>query len=406
MSMNAVYALNGILDHFRGKGISLLFILAAVPCIVTAASGGSFYVAVDGRPDNDGSAARPWPSIEHALSRVGAGNTIIVKPGLYRGAVQIRNHPARPEGPPTVIRSEVKWKAVINGGESEAINIVDCPGIVIDGFEICGARADGVSMNTDGGTLRNCWVHHNGAMGVSSHNHKNVTIEANLIEFNGGNIQYHHGVYVDGEHPAIRRNIIRHNSGYGLHLYPSIKDAVVSQNLVHGHAHQAGIIVACPEGGGRNLIANNTVADNARCIEIWRGDGEKVFNNILAGPGQALAFSHNTKNVAADHNLCRRDPAHQGPHSMVADPQFVDPSRGLYWLQAGSPAIGRGTPDQARPTDFWGRPTRRGPAPDLGAFAFVPSLADPQKRIGWYGYPYRFHPKGDMELPDLWALPE
>ena len=93
----------------------------------------------------------------------------------------------------------MKWKAVVNGGEGAAINVVDCPGIVIDGFEVSGARGEGISMNTDLGTVRNCWVHNNDHMGVSSHGHRGVRIEANLIEFNGCNIQFHHGVYADGE---------------------------------------------------------------------------------------------------------------------------------------------------------------------------------------------------------------
>ena len=140
--------------------------------------------------------------------------------------------------------------------------MVDCPGVVLDGFEVSGARGDGISMNTDLGTVRNCWVHNNEHMGVSSHSHRGVRIEANLIEFNGCNIQFHHGVYASGEGLSVCRNIVRHNSGYGLHLYPSIKGATVSQNLVFGHVYQSGIIVSCPEGGGRNLVVHNTVVGN------------------------------------------------------------------------------------------------------------------------------------------------
>ena len=219
---------NGIM--MRYVWCNLIVMLTA-----TAAPAASYFVAVDGQAGNDGSHAKPWPSVEFALSKVGAGNTIIVRPGVYRGPWQIRNHPAEPGGPPTIIQSEVKWKAVVNGGEGEAINVVDCPGIVLDGFEVSGARGEGISMNTDLGTVRNCWVHNNDHMGVSSHGHRGVRIEANLIEFNGCNIQFHHGVYADGEGLTVCRNIVRHNSGYGLHLYPSIKDATVSQNLVFGH---------------------------------------------------------------------------------------------------------------------------------------------------------------------------
>ena len=148
---------NGIM--MRYVWCNLIVMLTA-----TAAPAASYFVAVDGQAGNDGSHAKPWPTVEFALSKVGTGNTIIVRPGVYRGPWQIRNHPAEPGGSPTIIQSEVKWKAVVNGGEGAAINVVDCPGIVLDGFEVSGARGQGISMNTDLGTVRNCWVHANGKL--------------------------------------------------------------------------------------------------------------------------------------------------------------------------------------------------------------------------------------------------
>ncbi len=385
-----------------------LVVLATLTTI--SADAGTYYVAHSGTQENDGSLAKPWPSVEFALSKVGPGNTVIVRPGNYQNTWQIRDQPAKPGGPPTIVKSEVKWKAAVHGGPGEGINVVDCPGIVLDGFEVSGSRGDGISMNTDLGTVRNCWVHNNDHMGISSHNHRGVRIEANLIEFNGCNIQFHHGVYADGEGLSVYRNIVRHNSGYGLHLYPSIKGATVSQNLVFGHVYQSGIIVACPAGGGRNLIVHNTVVGNAGGISIWRGDGEKVFNNILVSSGEVLACSRDSKNVTADYNLCGPGTmpgaviARQGPHSTSADPRFVKPGYGVFWLRPDSPAIGTGSPEYAPAIDFWGRPLPHGKAPDLGAFAFEPTLATEKARIGWYGWPYRFAPQGEMELSDPWVL--
>jgi hypothetical protein len=55
--------------------------------------------------------------------------------------------------------------------------------------------------------------------------------------------------------------------------------------------------------------------------------------------------------------------------------------------------------------DFWGRHGQPGRIPDLGAFAFEPSLATEQAAVGWQGYPYRFAVKGEMELRNLWVQP-
>ena len=223
-----------------------------VAAVATSADAGYYYVATDGEEDNDGSTEKPWHSVEYALSKVGGGKTIIVKPGIYRGPIQIAKQYAGTEEKPTVIKSAAKWQAVVIGAPYHVISNGDgCDWVVIDGFEVLGGRYDGIKMNGDHNTVRNCWVHNNKAMGIAMHNKKGGVIENNLIEFNGNHIQFDHGVYADGEELTIRGNIIRHNASYGLHLYPSIKNSVIANNLVCGQIRRRGIIVSCPEGGGQ-----------------------------------------------------------------------------------------------------------------------------------------------------------
>ena len=57
--------------------------------LASAAEAGTFYVATDGKPTNDGSRDKPWPSVEFALQKVGSGNTIVVRPGIYRGPITV-----------------------------------------------------------------------------------------------------------------------------------------------------------------------------------------------------------------------------------------------------------------------------------------------------------------------------
>ena len=267
-----------------------------IATIAMAANAETYYIATDGKADNDGSKEKPWHSVEYALSKVGGGHTIIVKPGIYRGPVRIAKQYAGTKENPTIIKSEVKWKAVIVGAPYHVISNGDgCDWVVIDGFEVMGARYDGVKMNGDYNTVRNCWVHNNAHMGVAMHNQKGGVIENNLIEFNGSHVQFHHGVYASGDRLTIRANIIRHNAGYGLHLYSSIKNSVIANNLVYGHARKPGIIVACPSGGGKNIIVNNTVALNNGAISIWDGNGEVVVNNILVADGELFSLDQDTR---------------------------------------------------------------------------------------------------------------
>src|SRR5262245_19715660 len=364
------------------------------------------YVATDGKADGDGSKDKPFSSVEAALGKVGGGHTIIVKSGVYRGPIQIARRFAGTKETPTTIKAEIKWKAIIIGSSGHVIsNDDDCHWVTVDGFQVQGARYDGIKMNGDHNVVRNCWVHNNQAMGVAMHNKRHGFIENNLIEFNGSHIQFDHGVYSDGDDLVIRGNVVRHNASYGLQLYPSLKNSVIANNVVHGQVRRRGIIVACPKGGGQNRIINNTVVED-QPLTIWGGDGELVANNILVGRGgEALFLDQQTRNVSADYNLCVPKSERQGAHGVTDDPMFVEAARGLFGLRAESPARGKGNPEHAPATDFWGRPRARGQPPDLGAMPFVLELASPQARKRFEGsWAYYRHGSGGT-IPDLWVLP-
>lgn len=379
-------------------GVFLLIIL-----LTASASAETYYVAADGSEDNDGSKEKPWSSVEFALSKVGGGHTIVVRPGIYRGPIQIGKQYAGTKENPTVIKSEEKWKAVIVGAPYHVISNGDgCDWVVIDGFEAMGGRYDGIKMNGDYNTVRNCWVHNNKAMGVAMHNKKGGVIENNLIEFNGDHVQFDHGVYASGDGLTLRGNVVRHNASYGLHLYSSIKNSVVANNLVYGQVRDRGIIVSCPEGGGKNVIVNNTVVEN-HPLTIWNGDGEVVVNNILVSDSEVFSFNDDTKNVLIDYNLCMPGSDLQGQHGITGDPRFVDAGKGVFWLRKDSPAIGKGSPEYAPGMDFWGRPRSKDQAPDLGAFPFLPFLITDQARaVLEYGWAYHRH--GTGTIPDFWVL--
>ena len=343
----------------------------------------------------------------YALEQAGAGSTIVVKPGIYRGPITIATRFAGTAERPTVIRSEVKWQAIVIGSEVNCIwTDPDCNWVVIDGFQVMGARFDGIKLIGDHNTVRNCWSHNNGSMGIASHGRRDVTIERNLVEYNGSHVQFHHGLYVGGVGARIIGNVIRHNAGWGLHLYPEISDSVIANNLVYGQAQRPGMILACPEGGGRNRVVNNTFADNGAGIDIVRGNGEVIANNVIAAPFDPIVFHQDTRDCLVDHNLCSPPSEHQGPHGRTSDPLFVDRAKDVYWLAAGSPAIGGGSAQYAPQSDFWGRPMAAGRPVDIGCFPFAPELTGEGARAGWYyAWPYQYYPNQEMGMPDLWLPP-
>ena len=383
--------------------VSIILLLATTALGAPAAI---CFVGTDGKPENDGSREKPWPSVEYALSKVGPGHSIVVQPGIYRGPIQIPRQYAGTKDAPTVIKSEVKWKAIIVGAPVHAIsNGGECHWVTIDGFEVQGARYDGIKMSGDHNVVRNCWVHNNQAMGVAMHGRRGGVIENNLIEFNGSHVQFDHGIYADGEDLVVRGNVVRHNASFGLHLYPSIKNSRIENNVVHGQVKRRGIIVACPKGGGRNHIVNNTVVDDAP-LTIWNGDGEVVANNILFGSqDDPIVLDNNTRSVLVEYNLCTPKSSRQETNGITGNPMFVDVGKGLFWLRAESPARGKGAHAHAPETDFWGRSRPKDQLMDLGAMPFNPDLAKAEARHRFeFGWAYYRHGSGGT-IPDFWVLP-
>jgi parallel beta-helix repeat protein len=290
-------------------------------------------------------------------------------------------------------KSEKKWGAVLTGEKNRGFdNDTGADWITVDGFEVVGARIDGIKMIGQHNVVRNCWVHNSASQGILG----GTIIENNLVEFNGQNIQFMHGVYTSGDGLVIRGNIVRYNACFGLHLYSKLSNSLVANNVCYGN--RAGIIVACPDGGGKNKIIGNTVVDNGAGIIIWNGKGEIVANNLVVAPQDPLQLIVNTTDVDAHNNLLLTANRAAELQGRANDPGFVNPGKSNYYLKANSPAIGKGDPKYA--SDFWGRPVSNKKATDIGAFAYDPLLTT--QSDGWeYGWPYKFY----ETVPDFWTFP-
>ncbi len=362
----------------------------------------------------DGSSAHPWATASYAVGRAktespGVANTILFKPGVYNSFTLSPSCNGTAEAPLT-IASEIKWKAIIQGNPiGHGIYLASGTlWIVVDGFEVTGATFDGIKVSGNYSTVKNCWVHNNTQMGISMHGRTNGTIERNLIEYNGTHIQFHHGIYVDGNNHLFNANVIRHNAGNGMQLYPSISHSVIINNLVYGNRgiYKSGILVSCPTGGGQNIIANNTIADNINYgISVWTGNGEIVANNIFYGNVNHTSFTATT-NIIALNNLIFNPTTStlSGTGTIYADPNFVDSELGAYWLAQGSPASASGNITYLPTNDFWGN-TYSG-LPYIGAFAYRPELVPLTYRtetLGWEdGYGYAHSSSGVLCGPDYW----
>jgi len=394
------------------KFLTLSLFLMVLICLLTdsALVGAEYWISADGSVSATGSYDNPFKSINVALAKVGGSNTFIFKPGYYNEG-QINLWPKYSGSPehPTTLKSQYKYGAVLNGSLYHIIDIKEgCKWVVIDGFEICGAMFTGAKIMGDYCVVRNCRLYFNG-FGVQAHDANNIIIiERNLIEFNGKHPQFDHGIYADGNGLIIRNNIIRFNSGCGVHLYPSAVHSLVENNLIYDN-HGCGVLFYCPEGGGANRIINNTIADNGSGIIVKNGRDEIIANNIIWQNGNQPSiqptFGGTLDNVRIVNNILspKIDTAEE---NLSNDPLFLNPSKGWYFLKENSPARKNGLTKYMPSNNFFGNERKSNAESYIGCFEFNESLLKVETSrdlyLGWSYYGSPTSPRYDLWNLDIY----
>jgi len=343
-------------------------VVAGYACLTALGHSREFFVAPSGNVTNPGTAALPWPSISVALSNALGGDIISVLPGTYSEAVVVELS-GSPESP-TVIRSPLKWDANLKGSPSHGIYIADgVTNVVIDGLQVQDAAIDGVKVGS-WATVRNCWIHHSRHQGIAAHNTQQTVIEYNLVELNGTDPTLDHGMYLSGTNVIIRGNVVRRNKTYGCQIYAdppaSSANCQFYGNLVYGN--RDALTVWSPTLQ-TNYVFNNTLIADRYVLIADRGT-VCATNNILVGTkARQVLCAEEGASIRADYNLTPVPGRQRGAHDVVvADPGFVNPAAGLYWLRPNSPAWGAAFEQLNPPPDFFGR--KRSRVLSIGAFPF------------------------------------
>lgn len=327
-----------------------------------------FFVSPQGSETNCGTASSPWPSVAVALNNASGGDVITLLPGVYSEPVVVELSGTAEF--PTVIRSQRKWDAILQGSPSHGLYIADgVTNVVIDGLQVAGAGIDGVKVGSYA-TVRNCWIHHAKRQGISAHHTRGTTIEYNLVEHNGTDPTFDHGMYLSGTNLVIHGNVIRWNRTYGCQIYTdppaSSADCQFYGNLVYGNRNA--LTVWSPTGQ-TNYVFNNTLISDRYVLSADYGT-LCITNNILIGIKARLVLcAEDGAKLWTDYNLTPVPARKRGPHDVIAaDPGFVNPAAGLFWLRPSSPAWGAAAERMPPPVDFFGR--KRSRVLSVGAFPF------------------------------------
>lgn len=104
--------------------LALLLCVAAL-CLADAAGAATYYVSVSGNDNAPGSASQPWRTIQHGVSTLKPGDTLLIGPGIYREAIKMERG-GTPSAPITI--SAVPGARVVVTGADLLTGWVKAPG--------------------------------------------------------------------------------------------------------------------------------------------------------------------------------------------------------------------------------------------------------------------------------------
>ena len=359
-----------------------------------------YYVAPNGDDINPGTKTGfPFCTIQKAASIVQAGDTILVRAGVYPEPVILRF--SGREGKPITLKNYPGERPVIQPGErgkeppGQGVLLQAQEGyqkpigwITIEGFEIRYGW-DGVKLyNAHDIVIRNCNIHDNYNQGILGNGNR-VLIDGNIIAGNGTNENaarnLMHGIYSTGTAFTITNNIIHSNTAYGIQVaaydynkdsmagpeYADAKNWLIANNTLAFNKHRAGMVIWMV-GVENCTVQNNIFYKNGGVNGILfynqQGQQHLIRNNIFYPPGENLVSSE--------------EDAYQAIDNLELDPLFADAMAFDFHLKAGSPAIDVGVEERAPATDFEGKRRPQGGGIDIGACEFEPDSHAPAPSNG------------------------
>lgn len=384
--------------------------------------------AARGNDSNSGTKDKPFKSIQKGVNVAIAGDTVLVKDGLYREEAD--PHQAgvlfrRSGAPDAWIRVKAYPGSLprVTSPTWGTFRIVDVSYIEVSGFDVTTEKVEGetdpnLQRNEGGGIditrshhilVRNNRVHDCGGSGIGTGFSDYLTLEGNEVFHNAFYSIYDcSGISLwecmdfddkPGFHDIVRGNRSWGNENKGPTPLGNGKLTDGNGIIIDGMNGKGAILIennlswdnggrGIQVNGARNvLIRNNTCAWNERTPEdlsisppsdlraITSEDCVFENNIVEARPSQRFGENWQAKNIRYSHNLLcgySKVSSDIGPDNPVcADPLFRHANLGEpnpdFRLLPKSPGIGQAPVGTAPSTDFAGRARPKNRPSDLGA---------------------------------------
>lgn len=302
---------------------------------------GTYYVAVNGNDQGEGSFSSPWRTVAFAVDQTSAGDTILVRGGTYRESlVWFRTNRRRRQSrqwhdwrrnrgmhrDPTIPRGgSPRDRHMYEAGDPTKVWVlkaypgeevimendrpvrIQAPYVRVEGIHFKGTGVGVVNINRGGGhhveIVGNYFTGSGYRYGAISVSGDSILIEGNILEIEDQPGTQDHGIYLQqGRGNIIRNNFISGATGYGIHLFCEqkgrrdaggsfvIANALVENNVITNSRLRSGMIVATGRGNtlAKDIVIRNNIIykNKGNGIDLRRTiNGLEIYNNTIYDNG-------------------------------------------------------------------------------------------------------------------------
>ncbi len=272
----------------------------------TGATGRVYYVSAAGSDQNSGTVGAPLKLINTALARTMAGDTVILRGGVYPEKVLFKISGSADK--PIVVKAYPLETPVVDGssfsvtGREAVVTIRNVRNIVLEGLDICNYKTAAASVEVNG------IIVDEGCSNIRLRNNRIYNIENNATPENGRSA---HGILIIGNTGQVMTNIVVDsneihdcNTGYSENL--TINGYVDGFTISHNKVYNAENIGIDAAGGyaansvaAFNYARNGVIADN----ELYAIDGTTGPIPVYSVHHGAIAiYIDGARNIIVERN--------------------------------------------------------------------------------------------------------
>ena len=300
----------------------------------------TFYVAKNGNDSNDGSEASPWLSIKKAANTLVAGDTVLIKSGIYRERVIVGNSGTKDNY--IVFKNYKKDIVTVDGRDifwwdwDGLFNVSEKSYIKIIGLAIKNSNYGGIWIEDSNNIIiNNNYTYNTISCGIGVWGSSNIIVSENEVELACNDGEQECISIANSNNCIITKNHIHDNGagtngGEGIDVKAGSHDIIVSKNIVHNLNNRIGIYVDAWDSDTYNIdIIQNRVYycdDTGLAVASERGgllENINFFNNISyynkwggieLGGWTDVEYSGPTpiKNVKFINNTCYKNGSFNG----------------------------------------------------------------------------------------------